>query len=91
METKGFMALKNILLWSYERGTWQYDLFCLLILAFIFLTPSSWFHRSGTNAVSQREVEHRQVPPRPPVPAEAPTSEKETGTAKLPPAPAIDK
>jgi len=85
------MALKNILLWSYERGTWQYDLFCLLILAFIFLTPSSWFHRSGTNAVSQREVEHRQVPPRPPVPAEAPTSEKETGTAKLPPAPAIDK
>ncbi len=30
--------------WSYERGTWQYDLILLAILAFIFLTPRSWFH-----------------------------------------------
>ncbi len=29
--------------WSYERGTWQYDIILLVILAFIFLTPSSWF------------------------------------------------
>ncbi len=29
--------------WSYERGSWQYDLIVLAILAFIFLTPSSWF------------------------------------------------
>ena len=91
METKGFVALKNILLWSYERGTWQYDLLCLLILAFIFLTPSTWFNRSSTNAVSHHEVEQRQMPPRPPVHAKAPTSEEETGDAKLPPAPAIDK
>jgi hypothetical protein len=29
--------------WSYERGTWQYDLIVLAILAFIFLMPRSWF------------------------------------------------
>jgi hypothetical protein len=35
--------MKNVILWNYERGTWQYDLFCLLIIAFIFLTPKTWF------------------------------------------------
>ncbi len=35
--------MKKIILWNYERGTWQYDVFCLLIIAFIFLTPKTWF------------------------------------------------
>ena len=30
--------------WIYERGTWQYDIMVILILAFIFLTPRQWFH-----------------------------------------------
>jgi hypothetical protein len=34
-------TLKKILFWSYERGSWQYDLMCVLILAFIFLFPNS--------------------------------------------------
>jgi hypothetical protein len=29
--------------WHYERGSWQYDAICAVILAFIFL-PRSWFH-----------------------------------------------
>jgi len=37
--------MKNIINWKHERGTWQYDLFCLLIVAFIFLTPKEWFNR----------------------------------------------
>ena len=37
--------MKNIILWRYERGTWQYDIFCLLIIAFIFLTPKIWFDK----------------------------------------------
>lgn len=37
---------KKIILWNYERGTWQYDVFCLLIVAFIFLTPKIWFSNS---------------------------------------------
>lgn len=29
--------------WSYERGSWQYDVAVALILIFVF-TPRSWFH-----------------------------------------------
>jgi hypothetical protein len=35
--------MKRMILWDHERGTWQYDVFCLLIIAFIFLTPKEWF------------------------------------------------
>lgn len=37
--------IKQFVLWRYERGTWQYDVFCLLIIAFIFLTPKTWFEK----------------------------------------------
>lgn len=30
--------------WSYERGTWQYDLAVILILLFVLATPRGWFH-----------------------------------------------
>lgn len=36
-------GIKNVLLWSYERGTWQYDILCLLIIATVFLVPSRYF------------------------------------------------
>lgn len=36
---------KDIIQWNYRRGTWQYDAFCLLIIAFIFLTPKMWFDK----------------------------------------------
>lgn len=39
-----FSTLKKILFWSYERGTWQYDIMCVLILAFVFIGPNSVFH-----------------------------------------------
>ena len=38
-----FMGIRNILLWSYERGTWQYDLLCLLIIGAVFLLPGKFF------------------------------------------------
>jgi hypothetical protein len=34
--------------WSYERGSWQYDIICAVILGFIFVTPGSWFHDRPT-------------------------------------------
>lgn len=37
--------LKKIILWSYNRTTWQYDVLCVLILAFVFLTPKGWFEK----------------------------------------------
>lgn len=42
--------LKNIIQWNYERGTWPYDIFCLLIVAFIFLTPKAWFEKRDIGA-----------------------------------------
>jgi hypothetical protein len=31
-------------LWTYERGTWQYDVAVVLILIFVLLTPRRWFN-----------------------------------------------
>jgi hypothetical protein len=30
--------------WSYERGSWPYDLMVILIVIFVLLTPRAWFH-----------------------------------------------
>jgi hypothetical protein len=38
------LVIKRAIFWSYERGSWQYDIICVMILAFIFLTPTRWFH-----------------------------------------------
>lgn len=52
-----FSTLKKTLFWSYERGSWQYDIMCVLILAFIFLTANRFFDSheafkdSGTPAI----------------------------------------
>jgi hypothetical protein len=35
--------MKKFLLWSFERGSIQYDVICVVILAFIFLTPAAIF------------------------------------------------
>ncbi len=37
--------LKDLILWKYDRETSQYLIFCLLIVAFIFLTPNTWFEK----------------------------------------------
>ena len=36
-------TLKKLFFWNYPRNTWQWDLLCVIILIFIFLTPKSWF------------------------------------------------
>ena len=43
-------TLKKILFWSYERGSWQYDVMCVLILAFIFLSPNRIFQTRASAA-----------------------------------------
>ena len=37
-------TLKGFVLWSYDRGTWQYDVMVALIVLFVLLAPSRWFH-----------------------------------------------
>jgi hypothetical protein len=44
--------------WSYERGSWQYDLICIAILSFIFLSPRSWFNDRPTFQLT--ELRHQQ-------------------------------
>jgi hypothetical protein len=36
--------MKRFLMWSFERGSVQYDVICVVILAFIFLTPTAAFN-----------------------------------------------
>jgi hypothetical protein len=36
-------GLKRFILWDYPRASWQYDVMVGVILAFMFLTPRSWF------------------------------------------------
>ena len=36
-------TLKKGFFWSYPRTSWQWDVLCVVILVFIFLTPKSWF------------------------------------------------
>jgi hypothetical protein len=42
----GAMTLfKKFILWEYSRETSVYVIFCLMIVAFIFLSPKVWFER----------------------------------------------
>jgi hypothetical protein len=44
IEMAGFgKILSRTLFWSYERGTWQYDVAVGLVLVFVLLTPTRWF------------------------------------------------
>ena len=38
-----WMAIYRGFFWTYERGSWQYDIMCALIVIFILLTPRHWF------------------------------------------------
>ena len=53
-----FITLKKIFFWNYARNTWQWDLLCVVILFFIFLTPKGWFAggEPGQNMVHQNPV-----------------------------------
>jgi hypothetical protein len=38
---RGFI---RTLFWSYERGSWPYDVMVVVIVLFVLLTPRGWFH-----------------------------------------------
>jgi hypothetical protein len=48
--------LKNFILWNYSRETSVYVIFCLVIVAFIFLTPKTWFNGKGIIATRTQLV-----------------------------------
>ncbi|MEP6847467.1 MAG: hypothetical protein ABI999_01335 [Acidobacteriota bacterium] len=45
--------IKNIIWWSYERASWQWDVLCILIMCFIFLTPKTWFEKDDRFATQE--------------------------------------
>lgn len=56
------MALfKKFILWSYSRETSVYVIFCLLIVAFIFLTPKEWFNRRESLATQTSKLIVKQT------------------------------
>ena len=52
---------RNLLIWSYERGTLQYDIICAMILAFIFFVPPSCFAPKKKSATAQTTAGQAQV------------------------------
>ncbi len=47
---RGFV---RTIFWSYDRGSWPYDVLVVAIVIFVLATPRSWFHdrpQSGTGA-----------------------------------------
>lgn len=50
--------LSRSIFWTYERGSWQYDIICALILIFIFLTPATWFHDRPTLGLTHLRRTH---------------------------------
>jgi len=50
MDSPG-QIFSRIFFWSYERGSWQYDLAVIAILIFVLLTPGRWFHDQPTREV----------------------------------------
>jgi hypothetical protein len=49
-------TVRQLVLWAYPRGSWQYDLLAIAILAFIFLTPREIF-RDQPRTTSLRSID----------------------------------
>ena len=54
-------TLKKGFFWSYPRTSWQWDVLCVLILVFIFLTPKSWFENTGSQLVQRSQNGQQEV------------------------------
>ena len=52
------LVVTRSIFWAYERGSWQYDVICIVILAFIFLSPRSWFNDRPTLQLT--DLRHQQ-------------------------------
>lgn len=42
-------GIRGIILWSYERGSWPYDVMVVVIVLFVLFTPRRWFHDQPEN------------------------------------------
>ncbi len=52
-------GIVRTLFWSYDRGSWPYDVMVVAILIFVLLTPRRWFNdqpQASTAAAAQAEA-----------------------------------
>jgi hypothetical protein len=62
MPNKLLDVISRVIFWRYVRGSWQYDILCGLILAFIFLTPKSVFEgRAFLEPKEKQEIDEQRV------------------------------
>ena len=60
-------GLGSVILWSYNRGTFPYDIMCAAILLFVFLTPGGVFHDQAdpsptpATPVGPQDISYTQV------------------------------
>ena len=47
---------RKIVFWNYPRTSWQWDVLCVLILIFIFLTPKTWFANTAYQRSHPRQT-----------------------------------
>jgi hypothetical protein len=53
-------AIVRTVFWSYERGSWPYDVMVIVIVLFVLATPSRWFHdRPQISAFASSQVQFR--------------------------------
>jgi hypothetical protein len=51
-------GIVRVIFWSYERGSWPYDLLVIAIIVFVLASPRSWFHdRPQSGAAVSASVE----------------------------------
>jgi hypothetical protein len=48
-------VLRKLFFWNYARNTWQWDVLCVVILIFIFLTPKTWFENGERHRLSAHQ------------------------------------
>jgi hypothetical protein len=48
---RGFV---NTIFWSYERGSWPYDVMVIIIVIFVLLSPRYWFQDQSQQDRSQQ-------------------------------------
>ena len=58
-------VIQRTVFWSYERGTWPYDILVGAIVLFVFFSPRSWFNDQAqvTPASQAGQVLLQQVDP----------------------------
>jgi hypothetical protein len=48
--------LKNVFFWTYDRGSWQWDLSCLFFILVIFTTPQDFLLNYSRFPLTPEEI-----------------------------------